>query len=156
MSENKKTPQDVLDLGEVEAIIVTDNEDNVVAIVDSEHIIEHEGYKVIIDKKFKEEIKMNGNKEQVMSETKVSFYGEEVVTSVSNGINNTTVTTTGDGVVISVAKEKTPQEFNQEELIKLCSPIIEFLKKQSHPYHTVLIKEEGVEWLETKIRIPQL
>lgn len=51
MAENKKTPQDVLDLGEVEAIIVTDNNGNVVAVVDSHHIIEHEGYKVIIDKK---------------------------------------------------------------------------------------------------------
>ena len=99
---------------------------------------------------------MNGNKDQVMSETKVSFDGEKVVTSVSNGSNNTTVTTTGDGGVISVAKEKTPQEFNQEELIKLCSPIIEFLKKQPHPYHTILIKEESVELLETKTRSSQL
>lgn len=51
---DKKTPQDARDLGEVEAIIVTDNEDNVIAVVDSERIIEHEGYKVTIDKKFKE------------------------------------------------------------------------------------------------------
>ena len=49
--ENKKTPQDVLDLGEVEAIIITDDNGNLIAVVDNHHIIEHEGYKVIIDKK---------------------------------------------------------------------------------------------------------
>lgn len=51
MNENKKPPQDVLDLGEVEAIIVTDDNGNVVAVVDTHHIIEHEGYEVIIDQK---------------------------------------------------------------------------------------------------------
>jgi hypothetical protein len=51
--------------------------------------------------------------------------------------------------------KKTPQEIYQEELVKLCSPIIEFLKQQSHPYHAVLIKEESVELLETKQYIPQ-
>ena len=51
MSENKKPPQDVLDLGEVEAIIITDDNGNLIAVVDNHHIIEHEGYKVIIDKK---------------------------------------------------------------------------------------------------------
>lgn len=51
MSENKKPPQDVLDLGEVEAIIITDDNGNLVGVVDNHHIIEHEGYKVIIDKK---------------------------------------------------------------------------------------------------------
>ena len=60
----------------------------------------------------------------------------------------------GNGV-IKVVKEKTPQEIHQEELVKLCSPIIEFLKKQPHPYHTLLIKEEGFELLETKQYIPQ-
>ena len=51
--------------------------------------------------------------------------------------------------------KKTPQEIYQEELVKLCSPIIEFLKQQSHPYHAVLIKEGSVELLETKQYIPQ-
>ncbi|WP_317327368.1 hypothetical protein, partial [Turicibacter sanguinis] len=60
----------------------------------------------------------------------------------------------GNGIV-RVVKEKTPQEIHQEELVKLCSPIIEFLKQQSHPYHTVLIKEDGIELLETKQYIPQ-
>ena len=98
---------------------------------------------------------MTENKEQVMPETKISFNREELVTSVSNERSNTTVTTTVDGAVISVDKEKTPQEFNREELIKLCSPIIEFLKKQPHPYYSILIKEEGVELLEAKTYIPQ-
>lgn len=57
---------------------------------------------------------MNGNKEQVMSETKLIFDGEKVVTSVSNGSSNTTVTTTGDSVVISVIKEKTPQDVRDQ------------------------------------------
>lgn len=52
--------------------------------------------------------------------------------------------------------KKTPQDVrDQGELIKLCLPIIEFLKKQSHPYHAVLIQEEGVELLETKQYISQ-
>ncbi len=55
----------------------------------------------------------------------------------------------------ALRNEKTPQDVqNQEELIKLCLPIIEFLRKQQHPYHTILIKEEGIKLLETKIRIP--
>ena len=51
VSYGHKTTHDSLNLGEVEAIIVTDSEDNVIAVVDSQCIIEHEGYKVIIDKK---------------------------------------------------------------------------------------------------------
>ncbi|MDB8552260.1 hypothetical protein [Turicibacter sanguinis] len=50
-NEKEKPLQNVLDLGEVEAIIITDDNGNLVAVVDNQRIIEHRGYKVIIDKK---------------------------------------------------------------------------------------------------------
>jgi len=50
-NEKEKPLQNVLDLGEVEAIIITDDNGNLVAVVDNQRIIEHKGYKVIIDKK---------------------------------------------------------------------------------------------------------
>lgn len=42
-----------LNLGEIESIVVTDDKETVVAIIDSERIVEHTGYNVIIDFKAK-------------------------------------------------------------------------------------------------------
>lgn len=41
-----------------------------------------------------------------------------------------------------------------KELEGLSVPIVEFLKQQPHPHHTVLITEQGVTLLETKLFVP--
>ncbi len=52
MSGNKKTPQDVRDQGElgIGQIIILDPNQNVVAIISDNEVIEHSGYHVILDK----------------------------------------------------------------------------------------------------------
>ena len=81
---------------------------------------------------------------------------QEFINSLKSVINHQIAFAWEVTKLLNDLDKKTPQEFNQEELIKLCSPIIEFLKKQPHPYHTILIKEESVELLETKTRSSQL
>ena len=41
-----------------------------------------------------------------------------------------------------------------ENLIKLCEPIMEFLSSEVHPHHQIIIKEGSVELLETQIYYP--
>lgn len=81
---------------------------------------------------------------------------QEFINSLKSVINHQIAFAWEVTKLLNDLDKKTPQEFNQEELIKLCSPIIEFLKKQPHPYHTILIKEESVGLLETKTRSSQL